>query len=150
MVQSTALAPLDGFVGTWRVTGRNLDGAPSAAGSAVSGIESYEWLPGGFFLSYRWHRCFSGGEHQGLGVLAGEAPEGRCSARFYDSLGFARRYDGTVGDGRLVLAGAWERATIALSDDGATLHIHWDRSSDGTTWLPLCELTGTRLSRPAA
>ena len=150
MMHSTALAPLDGFVGTWRVTGRNLDGAPSAAGSAVSGIESYEWLPGGFFLSYRWHRCFSGGEHQGLGVLAGEAPEGRCSARFYDSLGFARGYDGTVGDGRLVLAGAWERATIALSDDGVALHIHWDRSSDGTTSLPLCELTGTRLSYPAA
>src|SRR6478609_3478416 len=109
MPRPTALAPLDGFVGTWRVTGRNLAGAPSGAGAAVSGTESFEWLPGGFFLAYRWHRRSGDGQRQGLGVLASEAPEGRCSAQLYDDLGFVRRYDGTVQHGRLALAGAWER-----------------------------------------
>jgi hypothetical protein len=150
MPHPAALAPLDAFVGAWRVGGHNLEGAPTGEGEPVTGVESYDWLPGGFFLEYRWHRRFGAHDHEGIGIFACDAPDGPCAAQFYDNLGFARRYAASVDDDVLTLSGPRERATIALGDGGRTLAIRWDRSSDGVEWQPLCALMGTRIRESVA
>jgi len=43
------------FVGKWAIEGENL---------AVKGIETYEWLPGGFFMVYKWSHYFGGERHK--------------------------------------------------------------------------------------
>jgi hypothetical protein len=135
---------LDRFVGTWSVEGWNRSDAPVAADTKVTGEESYEWLPGQFFLVYRWDRQFGGSEHTGVGVIGRAESGDGYDAHFFDNLGYARTYEVAVRDGVLTLTGQWERATVTVDDGGDRMSIHWERSSDGRRWVPLCDLTGER------
>jgi hypothetical protein len=137
---------LEPFVGKWHTEGQNKAAAPGAANTPVTGEESYEWLPGGFFLVNRWDRRFGGAEHKGIGIVAFDAATGEYSTRAFDNLGYAREYKTTLRDRTMALTGKWERATLAVSADGQTMTIHWERSEDGEHWLPLCDLVATRAS----
>ena len=133
---------LDAFVGNWAIDGRNGEGAGRAADTRVTGHETYEWLPGRFFLVYRWDRRFGDTQHTGIGVIGYDEPRDAYSAQFFDNLGYARTYDATVRDRVLTLTGAWERASISVG--GGIMMTHWERTTDGVNWLPLCDLTGTK------
>lgn len=135
---------LDVFVGKWNVDGENKAGAPVAANAKVTGEETYEWLPGKFFLMYHWDRRFADNEHTGIGVIGYDASREAYSAHFFDNLGYSRKYEASVRDGVLTLTGKWERATLVVGDNGNTMSIYWERSSDGRNWLPLCDLRATK------
>jgi len=129
---------LNAFVGRWRVDGALGDG------THVTGVETYEWLAGGFFLVNRWDREMGSTRHTGIGVVGTDPEGGGMVTRAFDNLGFARAYRTEVRDGVMTLTGERERATISVRDGGDALVIHWERSEDGETWLPLCDLAGTR------
>jgi hypothetical protein len=134
---------LDVFVGQWRVSGTSAPGGP---GSEVAGGESYEWLPGGFFLMNRWQRDFgAGNEHVGTGIL-GHLPEAPLFfAQSFDNLGYERRYDVSV-EGRVwSYVGPWERARIEFAEDHQSFTARWELSKDGESWSPLCDLKMTKL-----
>lgn len=149
-VQHRTIEGLERFIGTWQVDGHAGEGAPGAAGARMTGIESYEWLPGGYFLVNRWDRRVGPFQHTGMGIIGQDDASTECSTQSFDNMGFARRYRTTVEDGVMTLSGTWERARIAVSEDGAALSIHWERSLDGESWLPLCDLTGTRVASGGA
>jgi hypothetical protein len=135
---------LEAFVGNWKIEGRNGEGAGRAANTRVTGHESYEWLPGRFFLVYRWDRQFGDTQHTGIAIIAYDESRNAYTARFFDNLGYARIYDATVRDRVLTLTGAQERASISVS--GGIMMTHWERTSDGVHWRPLCDLTGTNVT----
>ena len=135
---------LDAFVGRWTIEGRNGEGAPGAANTRVTGHESYEWLPGRFFLVYRWERRFGDTQHTGIAVIGYDDSRDAYTAQFFDNLGYARSYDATVRERVLTLTGASERASISVG--GGIMMTHWERTTDGVNWLPLCDLTGTKLT----
>ena len=138
-----AQAALNAFVGTWNVTGKNAEGAQTAAGALVTGEESYDWLPGEYFLIYRWQRRFEGNEHIGIGIIGFDMARQEYWAQFFDNLGYSRTYDVEIHGRELKYSGAWERARLLVHDDGDTMSISWERSVDGV-WLPLCDLEATR------
>jgi hypothetical protein len=135
---------LDAFIGNWKIDGRNAEGAPRAANTRVAGDESYEWLPGRFFLLHRWDRRFGDTQHTGIAVIGYDASRDAYSAQFFDNLGYARTYDATIRDRVLTLMGARERASISVS--GGLMMTHWERTTDGAHWTPLCDLTGTKVT----
>jgi hypothetical protein len=49
-----------------------------------------------------------------------------------------------VDGDRWSYSGDRERAEIRFSDDGRTMEIYWEINKDGSTWLPLCELTAVK------
>ena len=127
------------FVGTWRTEGETYRPAARLAGQ-----ETFEWLPGGFFLVDRFDRRIGDGEHRGLGVMGWDAADGAYFTCLYDNLGFARTYRTTVEDRLWTLTGERERATFRFSDGGTSFAAHWDQSKDGTQWAPLCDFTATK------
>jgi hypothetical protein len=139
---------LEVFVGAWRVAGRNAAVAASEAGGVVTGEvtgdQTYEWLPGRFFLASRWHRRFASGAHVGTGVLGFDPDTGAFYAHHFDNLGFARRYRLTLRGRVWTLAGPWERGTIAFGPHGDSFTETWEISADGARWRLLCELEATR------
>ena len=62
---SAAHKRLEAFIGTWHAEGTSYGGGgqdaadPRAAGVPWISDESYEWLPGGFFVLHRWMRSRS-------------------------------------------------------------------------------------------
>ena len=135
---------LDPFVGTWKVTGENAGAAPMSPNTNVTGEESYEWLTGGFFLVGRWDRHFDGNRHTGTSIIRYDPSADEYSAYSVDNLGFARTYRLTEREGVWSFAGPWERATIKFSNRGNAMEIHWEKTKDGSTWEPLCDLQATK------
>ena len=135
---------LEAFAGAWRVLGRNAPAAPFDDGAEVTGEQTYEWLPGRFFLASRWHRRALTGEHVGTGILGFDPDAGSLLAHHFDNLGFARRYRLAVRGHVWTLSGPWERATIAFEPSGDRFTETWEIARDGARWRPLCELEVTR------
>jgi hypothetical protein len=136
------LAP---FLGQWTVSGKNSEGAFAAPNAAVTGEESYVFLPGGFFLLGHWDRRFdNGGRHIGLSTIRYDAATNAYVAQTVDNLGFARTYRVTPSDDAWTFTGDWERATMRFGDDDRRMTIDWDVRRDGATWVPLCHLEATK------
>jgi hypothetical protein len=140
-------ALMEMLIGRWHVQGHNALAAPNAPGTPVSGEQSYEWLPGRFFVLGRWSRRFGDAgddAHVGTSIIGHDPDRGGLFAHHYDNLGYAREYVVLVNDHVWSLSGRHERARIELSLDGASFHETWQLSKDGVIWQPLCELVGRR------
>lgn len=122
-----ALKQLDRYVGTWDMHGRTLDSEVDN----VHGQASFEWLPGGFFLTQRIKLDFAGYQIQGLEVIGYDPATGTFPSTVYPSMfGAAVAY-------RWELDG--EELTITTEMLGAVFHGRW--SADGTSfsggWRPM-------------
>ncbi len=134
---------LDRFVGHWAVHGQN----PLASvedGEGVTGVETFEWLIGEYFLEYRWDRVLAHGWHHGVGLIGYDADERAFFAHFYDNLGYHRRYEVGVEPDKLTFQGNHERGELRLVSDSNQLRIHWERKRDDEEWTKLIDLAGTR------
>jgi hypothetical protein len=152
--QSPKIGPaqrqLDVFVGKWNVEGRNAPIAPNGASTNVTGVESYEWLPGGFFLICRWDRDFDDGtSHKGIGLIGFDASSGTYSSHNFGNLGFHREYQLSVRDRTWTFSGKWERATVQFGDGDKTMTVRWEVSKDSRQWKPLCDLKATKIGPTA-
>jgi hypothetical protein len=133
------------FVGRWKVRGQNKESAPVAPGVKVSGEETYEWLTGGFFLVSRFQHYFGDDAHIGLSTIGYDTSSQTYVSHNFDNMGYARRYEITVDDKTWTFKGEFERATLVFSSDGNSKTEHWEISSDGANWQPLCEMTATKI-----
>jgi uncharacterized protein DUF1579 len=131
---------LDVIAGTWRVDGENHD--PIAP---MTGEDSYDWLPGGFFLINRWDRRIGDTQHTGLGVFGYDAASRSYRNNAFDNLGYVRMYRLVIAGRTWTFTGPREQATYRFSEGGSTIAVQWQRSRDGTVWTPLCDITLTRI-----
>ena len=140
---------LDVFVGKWNAEGLSYAKEQSKEnpyGSAVkwTSVESYEWLPGGFFLVHRWDACVGDDEFKGMETIDYDTPSQTYFTRAFDNYGNSPIYQASVREGVWTCAGEWTRATVAVSDSGDTMTINWEWKPDGVNWLPLCDRKATK------
>ena len=139
------LARLEPFVGTWRTEGEVLESESSPA-LRIAGTDSYEWLPGGFFLLHRVDVRIGGEPVQALEVIGWDAERGRYFMRSYDSQGNTGEMHAFLRDGTWTFCGAAERFTGGFAEDGRTLSGRWERREEGQ-WLPWMDV---RLAKSGA
>ena len=140
--QLELLRPL---IGKWHIDGQNLEGAAENAGTSVTGEAKYEWLPGGFFLIYKWYRVFKDSEHIGVGMISWEEGRG-FSVTNYDNLGFKSTYNITQENNEWKFSGEKERAVIVFSKDGKSFTENRELLENDKTWKPLSTFIATRQS----
>jgi hypothetical protein len=139
------LKRLEAFAGTWKGEGESLPDAPLPG--RMTSTDNYEWLPGGFFLVNRGELCVEGHEPiQHLWMFGYDASSHHYLIRTFDGQGNFRIYQGSVRDRTWIFTGQWERATLQFTEDGDRFTAHWELSRDGETWLPLCEMTVTKVT----
>jgi Protein of unknown function (DUF1579) len=125
-------------IGDWRASGK-LD-----AGGEMRCLESYSWLPGEFFVEYRFDRDVGDSKHAGVGLIGYDEARDEYFAFFVDNLGNARTYEVWVEGWTWTFIGKWERATIAFEPENNRMSAHWEHTSDGREWQLLCECAGPR------
>ena len=130
---------LSAFAGYWSVEGQNHE--PEAPYVAD---ERYEWLPGGFFLIYRFNARVGDIDHKRRGYLGYDADKRVYWSHVIDNLGYVRTFEVTFNDRTCTFSGDRERATMIFSEDGQRRTIRWEQSSDGLDWRPLCDVTSVR------
>lgn len=132
------------FAGQWTITGKNGEGAGSAAGSAVNATGDYRIMPGGFFLEIRETADFDGNAHITLMVMGYDPNSETYPVHFFNNTGYTRTYTGSLRKNSWTLTGKLERASYTFGEDGNSYTAYWERTQDGINWLPLCELTATK------
>ena len=144
---SKELQQLSIFLGKWQVEGQNHEHVPHGPCNKVAGEESYEWMPGEFFLISKWDRHVGEVNHIGIGLIHYDAESGFFSADHYDNFGFNRTYLLVQDRNVWKYIGDKERATIEFNRNGNSYTENWEVSHDhGATWKPLCSLLGRRMS----
>jgi hypothetical protein len=141
---------LEAFIGKWHAEGMSYAEGQRADDPLASGVrwtseESYEWLPGRFFVLHRWdamagERVFKGAEVIGYGEK-----QGSYFTRFFDNAGNHPEYRARVEGNVWTFTEPVTRATVTVSDDGNRMHFNWEWRNDGSDWLPLCDRTATRI-----
>jgi hypothetical protein len=125
-------------IGDWRAPGA-LD-----AGGEMRCLESYSWVPGEFFIEYRFDRDVGDNKHAGVGLIGYDEARDEYFAFFVDNLGNARTYQVTIDGSTWMFIGKWERAAITFEPARKRMNAHWEHSSDGREWKLLCEFGGSR------
>lgn len=136
---------LEAFVGKWIVEGENFPVGPNEAHTAVKGVQSYEWLAGGFFIIYKWDRYFGPNSHQGMGIISHDELHHTFQINNYDNKGYVRIYQISYKNEAWHFTGGNERATIQFSSDGNSFSEKWE-ICDKKNWKTLCLLTGKRIN----
>jgi hypothetical protein len=118
------LARLDSFVGTWDTEGEvRVPGGPPVKFKAT---DTYEWLPGGYFMLHRFDAHMPEGNVQGIEVIGYDEGSKSYSMNSFDSLGNssvmkariekdqwtytgeATRFTGEFNEKETVFSGLWE------------------------------------------
>jgi len=150
---------LGALAGRWRSEGY-LVADPAVR---IAGTDTYEWLPGGFFLVHHVDVVVGDRPVQALEMIGEyDAATESFTARAYDNEGNV-----TVMQARVDESGVWTftggadvapaaqpsdagsqggvRSTLTISSDGTGMSAKWERTDDGSRWHPWMEMTFTRV-----
>ena len=145
------LRRLEAFVGRWRKVGRALD-SPFGPAARVTADETYEWLPGGFFLIHRLDGRLGDGEIACLETIGYDTSSGRYPVHsFYDN-GTSNVWQASERGGTWTLTGDWKleggsfpvRCTTVFDRSGDAMTGKWEYSRDGSAWTLFWDTTLTR------
>ncbi|WP_219415229.1 DUF1579 family protein [Pseudonocardia nigra] len=128
----TALAALDVLVGRWTSSGRTV-ARPGEPSIAITGTDTYEWLPGGHFLVHRVD-VRVGEEQVDVLEVIGRDEDGTIAMRSFDHRGDSAVMHASVdAAGTWTFAGPAERAQLVVAEDGRSMSARWERRA-GNGW----------------
>jgi Protein of unknown function (DUF1579). len=126
------------FVGKWNTKGQTKAGAGGEA-MIITGTDSYEWLPGGFFLLHQWEVRIGSEESKGIEVIGYDEKTRSYPTYSFDNQGNIGTYQASIHDGKWAFRSRSERATVQFSEDGNTITANWEHL-DGLNWQPWMEV----------
>ena len=148
---SEAHKRLEVFIGTWHAEGTSYGGGgqdavdPRAAGVPWISDESYEWLPGSFFVLHRWDaQSFKGAE-----IMGYDEAEGGYFTRMFDNAGHHPDYRASVDGHVWSFTEGQTRATVTVQDRGDAMTFNWEWKTGGRKGLPLCDRVASRTQQVA-
>jgi Protein of unknown function (DUF1579) len=112
------------FIGTWDMTGRTLDSDVDN----VSARATFEYLPGGFFVSQRFQADFNGMPIESLEIIGYDPESDSFPSTVYANMA------ATPLAYRWTLDG--DELTIETEELGATFHGRWSGESLSGGWRP--------------
>jgi hypothetical protein len=138
-----ALKALDVFVGKW-ITAGEIKDASGLVIARMSAVDTYEWLPGGFFLLHRWEAQMDSDNSEGIEII-GYDPSGQTYlTHTFDNKGNSLVYQAILQDKRWKILGRTERFVGMFGSDGKTLTGTWDRLSANSIWVPWMDIELTK------
>ncbi len=141
---------LNAFVGNWHAEGESYaEGQqpddPLASAAPWTSEESFEWLPGGFFLLHRWDAMAGEREFKGTEIIGYDQEQDAYFTRLFDNAGNHPEYRTTVDGNVWTFTEPATRATVTIGDDGSRMHFRWEWRNGGNDWLPLCDRVAARI-----
>jgi glutathione S-transferase len=118
------------FIGKWRAEGSSYAEGQRADDPLASAVpwaseESYEWLPGGFFVLHRWDAMAGRQVFKGLEIIGHDEREGGYFTRFFDNAGNHPEYRAEVDGNVWTFSEPTTRATVTVFDAGNRNRFNW-------------------------
>jgi Protein of unknown function (DUF1579) len=131
---------LDAFVGTWKTEGE-IRASPSGSAVMIHATDTYEWLPGRFFLIHRWDAHMPDGNTKGIEIIGYDASSKTYPMHSFDSEGNFGIMRASVKGDIWSFAGESLRFKGGFRDGGNTFAGIWEqRSRDGLKWVPWMDI----------
>jgi hypothetical protein len=127
------------FVGRWNTEGRILPTATSPE-IKISGTDSYEWLPGEFFLLHKVNVLVGDDKNQTLEIIGFDSAKNQYTMQHYDNKGNSGFMTGYFADGRWTFLGETLRFTGGFSSNDTVFSGVWEKSDDGKTWTHFMDI----------
>ncbi|UHA75754.1 DUF1579 family protein [Paenibacillus sp. 481] len=135
---------LNVFVGKWNTEGLIKEG-PSGATVRLKATDTYEWLPGGFFLIHHVDGYMGDAEVKAIEIIGYDASSQTYTTHSFDNQGINNTYQANLLDAVWSIVGKTERFTGMFSDDGTTLTGSWERLSENSNWVPWMDIKLTKV-----
>ena len=120
------------FVGKWRTEGEIVDGVGNA--ERVRAIDTYEWLPGGYFLVHHVDGRMGDDVVKTLEIIGYDAVRAMYFSHAFDNHGNVATYDASLSGRAWSIRGGSERFAGTFSEDGRALTGTWERKADDGEW----------------
>ena len=143
LTPSPELQLLNIFVGKWPTEGLSYGSGQSKENPYDSpvrwvGSETYEWLPGGFFLIRHFNGQIGDMPIGGMEVIGYDVASQTYPSQMFDNYGRIHLGQRRIRDGVLSYIGTEYRATSAFRNDGKNMATHWEWL-DGDDWSVLMD-----------
>jgi hypothetical protein len=143
------LQKLQVFIGKWHAEGKSYaDGQdkrnPYASAVPWTSDESYEWLPGNFFVLHQWNAKAGDREFIGTEIIGYNKSEQKFFTNFFDNAGFHPVYEATLEGTGWNFTEANTKAKVTINDKD-TITFNWEWRNEGSDWLPLCDRVARRV-----
>jgi hypothetical protein len=143
---------LNVFAGRWVSLGRQFAG-PLGPAATIQAIETYDWLPGGFFLQHRFDGHVGAEPAACMEVMGHDAVSGRYFVNSYYNTGLTNCWQADAqSDDTWVLHGDWTlqgkstpiRCTMEFSAAHDHLFSRWEYLDGLAVWRPLWDVESRR------
>ncbi len=144
-VPASKLKALDVLVGHWKTEWWAREN-PNDKPVKTTGTDTYEWLPGKFFMVHRVEARMDYGLYTVLEIIGAYDHEiDSYPMRSFDSQGNEQVMTARVDDnGVWTFADTRMRATLKVAPDGRTMSAHWERTTDGKNWSHWMDMQFTK------
>ena len=145
---------LEVFIGGWHAEGTSYGEGQDAADPRAAGVpwtsdESYEWLPGKFFVLHRWSAMTGKHAFKGAEIIGYDEAKASYFTRLFDNAGHHPEYRASVDSDVWSFKEPQTRATVTVQNGGRKMNFKWEWKSGGSDWLPLCDRVASRTQRAA-
>jgi Protein of unknown function (DUF1579) len=134
------------LVGRWVTRGRT-QATMDAPAAPIEGVDTYEWLPGGFGLLHVVDARVGDVHVEGAEIIGWDPARNAYSTPYFGSDG-PNSYDASLGDeeGALVwtMRSRTDRFRGRFSDNRSTIAGRWEQLDAEDEWRPWMEVTLTR------
>jgi len=122
---------LEPFVGQWKTEG-TIQATPTGPGQKFHAVDTYEWVPGGYFVLHRWDAHMPDGRTQGIEILGYDAARATYTVQSFDSAGNSDAMTASVAGDAWTFEGKSLRFRGSFRDGGNRLVGEWDQRTDET------------------
>ncbi|MFS0556800.1 DUF1579 family protein [Brevibacillus sp. 179-C9.3 HS] len=139
-----ALSRLNVFVGKWMTEGLITE-SPSGPVAKLKAIDTYEWLPGGFFLIHHVDGMMGDKEVKTIEIIGYDASNQVYFTHAYDNQGSMGSYYANLLGRDWTITGNTERFSGKFSVDGKTLIGTWELLGNDQSWVHWMDIRLTKV-----
>lgn len=127
------LKRLDIFTGAWKTTGE-IKATETTPAIPIEGTDTYEWLPGGWFLLHRVDVRMGDEQIDSVEIIGYDPSTGKYPMHYFGYQGSTGVMHAAVNENTWTFTGETERFTGSFNESGDVISGKWERL-DGSDWV---------------
>jgi hypothetical protein len=133
IMRKIMLRQLNIIEGRWKTTG-TVTGTPVRPEKKVSGYDTYEWMPGEYFMLHKVNVLMGDSRTEGTEIIGYDVTNKNYHLQSFDNGGNIDVMSGQIQNGEWSVSNETLRFNGRFSDDGHRLTGTWEQSDDGKNW----------------
>lgn len=134
---------LNKFVGHWNTEGK-IPATNTTPEVKILGTDTYEWLPGEYFLLHKVDVFVGVDKNETLEVIGFNKLTGKYTMQHYDNKGNSGFMTATCEKGVWTFLGETLKFTGGFKKEGKEFSGIWEQSTDGKNWTLLMDIKLTK------